>query len=122
VWLSTAARTRQTAALAVADLDPVALEPEPWLYRATPEEVIARLTEIPEDPEGVMVVGHNPTVHALAFLLTGDSRLSVGFPTATLATISFAVDWAQLSEGLGDLEELWTPPGASHTGSSPAFP
>jgi phosphohistidine phosphatase len=64
-----------------------------------------------------MIVGHNPTFHDLALLLTseddrdGRARLVAGFPTAALAVIALdAATWSAVALARGRLEELFVPP------------
>jgi phosphohistidine phosphatase len=117
VLSSSARRAVQTAELVVAELGgDVELVVEPRLYQADPDDVVDVLRELGSDPPSVLVVGHNPTVHELAFLLVdgddgrGRSRLERGFPTAALAVIAVgATSWTGLSTGTGTLLDLHTP-------------
>lgn len=63
-----------------------------------------------------MLVGHNPGVHALADALSGDAEGDLlpkmnrsGFPTASLAVLSFSGSWKSLEHGVGRLVAYWTP-------------
>jgi phosphohistidine phosphatase len=116
VLSSTAARARQTAEAVHEALPDVDLEFERGLYEADPDDIVSRLRAAPDEIGGVMIVGHNPTFHQLALLLVspddteGRARLEAGFPTATLALFSLAIaTWAELTDGCGRLEELFTP-------------
>jgi phosphohistidine phosphatase len=57
----------------------------------------------------VLVIGHNPTLHALALALTGRGDALDRFPTGALATVELAVPWTELGEGAGDLEGFVVP-------------
>ncbi|HUO47322.1 MAG TPA: histidine phosphatase family protein [Acidimicrobiales bacterium] len=115
VLCSTAVRARQTAAEVLGALGPgVVVEEERALYQADADEVLERLRLVDDDEAGVMIVGHNPTLHDLCLdLVAGDDaglgRLSEGFPTAALAVIALdAPSWARLAPGSGRLAELVT--------------
>lgn len=86
--VSSALRTRETYA-EVAAGRPV--EFVDGLYNADPETIRQAIDEAPEGIETLLVVAHNPGVHALAYDLVGAAApwLSRGFPTASLV----AVDW-----------------------------
>jgi phosphohistidine phosphatase len=100
---SDASRARQTADAAAAafGLGPARLEP--WLYRASAEEVMAWLWTLPDQLGAVMVVGHNPTMHVLVADLVTTSAPD-RFAPGTVAVVHFGVDrWAALSPGAGRL-------------------
>jgi phosphohistidine phosphatase len=80
VLCSSAARTRET--LARIGLEG---EAERGLYGASATELLARLRELPPGIESVMLIGHNPGMHDLALLLTGEPGDK--YPTGALATI-----------------------------------
>jgi phosphohistidine phosphatase len=117
VLSSPARRALRTAELVVAELEgPVELVVERGLYSAEPSDVIDMLRLVDDDTPSVMVVGHNPTVHELAFDLLdaddepGRSRLEQGFPPASLAVVEVpAPSWARLGAGSGTLLELRRP-------------
>jgi phosphohistidine phosphatase len=90
VLCSSAKRARQTLErLGPAGVD-ARLEPE--LYGAGAHDLLERLRAVPDDVASVMLIGHNPGIQQLAFLLAG---LDDKFPTAALAT--FACDaWSAL--------------------------
>ena len=114
---SSAQRARQTAELVLPGLDPATeLVVDRRLYQADPDDVVDVLRELPDETSSVMVVGHNPTLHDLAFELVSDDdvdgrdRLEQGFPTAALAVVRApAPSWARLGPGAGELVELFTP-------------
>jgi phosphohistidine phosphatase len=117
VLSSSARRAVQTAELVVAELGAdVELVVEHRLYHAGPDDVVDIVRELGDDPESVLVVGHNPTVHELALDLVDDgdaarnAALEQGFPTATLAVIAVAApSWSRLATGTGTLLDLHTP-------------
>jgi phosphohistidine phosphatase len=79
----------------------VTLEQE--LYAAGADALLARIRQVPETVESVMVIGHNPGLHQLALVLasTGDEldRLEAKFPTAALATLALASKWRRVAPG-----------------------
>jgi phosphohistidine phosphatase len=117
VLCSTARRARQTAADVLPALGTdVVVEEERALYTADAGDVVDMLRLVPDDAVSVMVVGHNPTLHELAFDLVapgddaGRCRLDAGFPTAALAVVGVDVAcWSALASGAGRLEELVVP-------------
>ncbi|WP_455355779.1 SixA phosphatase family protein [Streptomyces sp. SYSU K217416] len=114
---STAARTRETWKLAVQELPhrPKTVYEE-RLYEASLGELIALLNETPDEVSDLLVIGHNPGMHALADALTGRAegdalaRMSRGgFPTAALAVVGFEGSWKTVEHGVGTLLEYWAP-------------
>ncbi|MEU6487083.1 histidine phosphatase family protein [Streptomyces sp. NPDC046887] len=114
---STATRTRETWKLAVQELsDRPRTVYEERLYEASAGEIIALLNETPEDVRDLLVIGHNPGMHAVAEALSGgaegDTRSRMnrgGFPTAAFAVVSFTAPWKSLEIGVGTLTDYWTP-------------
>ena len=107
---STALRTRQTLAalLPVLPGDVVVLL-EDELYGASPDGLMERLREVDDTIGAVLVIGHNPTLHALALALTGRGDALDRFPTGALATLAFDGAWAELGEGGAELESFVVP-------------
>jgi phosphohistidine phosphatase len=117
VLCSTAVRARATLTLVLSALDapPPAIVYDDALYLATPERLLERLGQV-EGSETVMIIGHNPGLHALALSLTGEgarkdlTALATGFPTAGLAVLEFAADqWRDIVPGTGRLALLASP-------------
>ncbi|MFD3535076.1 SixA phosphatase family protein [Streptomyces sp. NPDC058664] len=114
---STAVRTRETWKLAVHELPerPKTVYEE-RLYEASLGELIALLNETSEDVSDLLVIGHNPGMHALADALAGDSEGDTqsrmnrsGFPTAAFAVLTFSGEWKSLEHGAARLVDFWTP-------------
>ena len=68
------------------------------------------------DAACLLVVGHNPAVHATALLFAGASerklraRLAAKFPTGAVATIAFDDDrWSEIRPGAGRLTSFILP-------------
>ncbi|MFD5892335.1 SixA phosphatase family protein [Streptomyces sp. NPDC060334] len=114
---STAARTRETWKLAVQELPhrPKTTYEE-RLYEASPGELIALLNETADDVADLLVIGHNPGMHALADALSGSAEGDAlsrmhrsAFPTSALAVVSFTGSWKSVEHGVGTLLDYWTP-------------
>ena len=118
VLCSDAVRTRATLALVLAEWEgaPPKTSYEEGLYLAPPSELLARIHEVGPGVHNLMIIGHNPGVHALALELTGSGdrkligSLAKGFSTATLAVLSFDVDaWTEVAAGTGRLRHFISP-------------
>ncbi|MEU9114241.1 histidine phosphatase family protein [Streptomyces sp. NPDC048483] len=114
---STAARTRETWKLAVHELPqrPRTVYEE-RLYEASLGELIALLNETSDDVDDLLLIGHNPGMHALADALSGEAEGDLlprmnrsGFPTAAVAVITFDGSWKSVEHGVGRLAAFWTP-------------
>ncbi|GAB7188790.1 histidine phosphatase family protein [Kitasatospora sp. Ki12] len=115
--VSTALRTRETWELAAAEL---ATKPrtvfEDRLYEASLGELLGVLNEVSDEVQDVVVVGHNPGVHALADALAGEAEGDLlarmnrsGFPTAAAAVLTFQGSWKSVEHGAGRLAAFWMP-------------
>ncbi|MFF1647131.1 SixA phosphatase family protein [Streptomyces sp. NPDC051658] len=114
---STATRTRETWKLAVHEMPhrPRTVYEE-RLYEASLGELIALINETPDDVHDLLVIGHNPGMHAVADALSesaeGDALTRMtrgGFPTAAFAVVEFTGSWKGVEHGVGRLVEYWTP-------------
>jgi phosphohistidine phosphatase len=107
VLCSSARRTRETLERVLPELDPASIRVERRLYGAPPEELLARLREVPRGIDSVMLIGHQPAIQELALQLAGEGRelnlVRQKFPTAALATLGFAGDWGELHTGSAEL-------------------
>ncbi len=121
--VSPAARTSATAELVLAGMGGVAgteakTEYIEDLYGAEPDDVLEHLRLVPNAVSSVMVVGHNPTAHALAvgLLSPNDTKgrylvTKRGFPTCALGVYRLNItDWAELGARCGTLLGLFIPP------------
>ncbi|WP_335936057.1 SixA phosphatase family protein [Streptomyces sp. PTD5-9] len=114
---STAVRTRETWKLAVHEMPrrPRTVYEE-RLYEASPGELIALINETPDDVRDLLLIGHNPGMHAVADALSGTADGDAlarmhrgGFPTAAFAVVEFSGSWKSVEHGVGRLVEYWTP-------------
>ena len=114
--VSTAARTRETWALAAKALPKTTMRLEERLYEASDETMLAVIMAVDAAVKTLILVGHNPSTHDVAADLvgTGDlqarQRLQEKFPTAGIAIIDFAIeDWRKLRPAAGRLERFVSP-------------
>ncbi|MFF8729303.1 SixA phosphatase family protein [Streptomyces sp. NPDC015171] len=114
---STAVRCRDTWKLVQPELSqrPRTVHDE-RLYEASLGELIAVLNEVPDDVSDLVVVGHNPGMHALADALAGEvdgdllARMNrSGFPTSAIAVLTFSGSWKAVEHGSGHLVAFWSP-------------
>ena len=77
-------------------------------YHASTEAFLAILSQVPDDYQRVMVVGHNPGLEALLDVLTGEY---LRMPTAALTQVSLPIQsWAQAGDDIrGVLVDFWRP-------------
>ncbi len=118
VLCSGAVRARATLAIVLSVIGDsmVRIEHDDALYLAEPNGILQRLSKVGQGHERVMVVGHNPGLHALALALVGRGEggaiagLARKFPTAGLAVIDFeAPDWTAIGGGSGRLRHFAVP-------------
>ncbi|MDT0321534.1 SixA phosphatase family protein [Streptomyces millisiae] len=114
---STAVRTRETWKLVAPELPrrPRTVYEE-RLYEASLGELIALVNEVDDEIRNLMLVGHNPGVHALADALAGDAegdslaRMNrSGYPTSSIAVLSLTGDWKSVEHGVATLAAFWSP-------------
>lgn len=114
---STAARCRETWKLFAPELPqrPRTVYDE-RLYEATLGDLIALVNGVSDEVRDLMLVGHNPGVHALADALSGTAEDTAhermnrsGFPTSAMAVLSLTGDWKSVEHGSAHLVAYWTP-------------
>jgi phosphohistidine phosphatase len=118
ILCSTAVRTRQTLDLvksAVATPGTV-IELRDDLYLAEAADLIEHIKAADDRFAHVMLIGHDPGMHATALKLVGAGdqtalrALAAKFPTAGVAVIDFAFRrWQSLAAGTGKLRLFMTP-------------
>ncbi|MEU1352191.1 SixA phosphatase family protein [Streptomyces sp. NPDC005775] len=114
---STAVRTRETWKLAVHEMpERPRTVYEERLYEASLGELIALINETPDEVRDLLVIGHNPGMHAVADALSGAAEgdalarmTNGGFPTAAFAVVELPGAWKSVEHGVGKLTEYWTP-------------
>ena len=108
VICSPAVRTRETAAIVLKSAK-LQLEPQfdDRIYEVSLRELVQIVSEIPEDNEVAIMIGHNPGFEELLAFLTGEQRR---MPTCALAKIRFGdVNWRDVRAGAGSLEWFIAP-------------
>lgn len=117
VLCSPAARTRETLACILDQTGwaPPVVHPA-VLYPGDPGAVLGAIRAVPATAARLLVIGHNPGIHALALHLAAQSaddaarRLAAKFPTAALAVLSFGLTrWRDVAPGQGRLTAFLTP-------------
>ena len=116
ILCSSAARTRATLAHLLPVLgDETAINVERDLYGAAATEMLARIRNVDDAVESVMVIAHNPGTEGLASTLadSGDkaarARMAAKYPTAGLATFEFGGSWRDLGPGRARLTGFVVP-------------
>lgn len=86
------------------------------LYEASLGELIALVNGVDDEVKDLMLVGHNPGIHALADALAGSGEGDTlarmnrsGFPTSAMAVLSLTADWKAAEHGAARLVAYWTP-------------
>jgi phosphohistidine phosphatase len=105
---SPAKRAKKTARL-VAESAQLPSKPrfDERIYEASAVQLLEVVSEIEDQAEEVMLVGHNPGLEELLLALTGEVRR---MPTAALARIKLDIEkWRDAPEAGGQLEWLVTP-------------
>ena len=106
VLSSDAARARATAELMASqmgyELNRIHLNHE--IYEASVRTLFQLVTQLKDEWNSVMIVGHNPVMNYLAEYLT-DAEIGHMY-TGSVARIDFETDsWMEVSQGSGSLEE-----------------
>ncbi|WP_439154418.1 SixA phosphatase family protein [Yoonia sp.] len=112
VLCSDAQRTRQTADLILAALDPSpALRLSPRLYHAARDTILDRIKQ--EQAPTIAVIGHNPSIGILAGELVRDAPNHPRFgdyPTCATTVIDFdAADWPGVGRHQGKCVDFVVP-------------
>ncbi len=116
---SGARRARETLEIALGKFeDDIAVSVEPRLYEAGEAAFLSVLRHRADKAGALLLVGHNPSLGAMACRLTGTGdrrarlQMAAKFPTAALAVIDFEADhWREIDEGAGRLVRFVTPAG-----------
>ncbi len=114
VLCSTATRARQTLANTGIDA-PVQYRER--LYDTTTGTMIDEINEVPDGVDTLLVVGHEPTMSALALGLAGAEctnddavqRISEKYATSAIAVLKVTGDWKDLQRGQAALTDFHVP-------------
>ena len=107
---SPAARTRETAQL-VLKHSRLRMDQrfDERIYEASLRDLLQVVSEIPDEKQTAMLIGHNPGFEELLAFLTGEAR---PMPTCALAKIGVEVEsWKDMRGGEGSLRLFLTPKG-----------
>lgn len=107
---SPAARTRETAQI-VMNYSGLRLDQrfDQRIYEASLRDLLQVVSEIPDEKQTAMMIGHNPGFEELLAFLTGETRR---MPTCALAKIKLDVSsWKEVRAGEGSLGLFLTPKG-----------
>lgn len=114
VLCSTATRARQTLARTAVDAPVRYVE---RLYGASPGTVIDEINGIDDEIGTLLIVGHEPTMSAVAIILSGAEGTSAAavdavaakFPTSGIAALQVGGSWKDLTPGGAALIEFHVP-------------
>ena len=119
VLVSTARRAMETLEALEPWAEQPILDAKKALYLASAPSMLDLLRNLKETAQSVLLIGHNPGLHALAVLLVGAhskaaerklaKRLAKSYPSGTLAEFALACPWSQIEEGSGRLVRFVTP-------------
>ena len=106
---SSALRARATLQLAVrAGRWHCPMRVEDALYGNSVDGILNWIKSLDDNPESLLLTGHEPTWSELAGRLIGEGNVRV--PTATMLRIDFEIeDWRQIKSGRGQLKWLIPP-------------
>jgi phosphohistidine phosphatase len=110
VVCSPAQRTRETWAIASAELDgPPSARLDDRVYGGPPDDLLAVVRDLPDDAGTALLIGHNPGVADLVDLLSGQYR---EMRTASIAVLAWDGGWADAAADVAQLRDHATPRGA----------
>ena len=113
VLCSSALRTTETLEHIGRAFGDAEMAVEDGLYGASADELLHRLRAVPNDADGVALIGHNPGIQDLATALAGGGddleRIRTKFPTGALAVLEFDAPWGELRIGGCRLVAFVTP-------------
>jgi phosphohistidine phosphatase len=106
--VSPSVRTRQTVDIVLRHAS-LGIEPQfdQRIYEASLSTLVRLVSEIEDDKQSAMLVGHNPGMEEMLALLTRETR---HMPTCALARIDLdGASWKEAGRGMGKLEWFVTP-------------
>lgn len=79
-------------------LDNLKIDYEHFIYKADEEEILNQLSLIDSKIEILLIIGHNPTISQLAFMLDKDDHFE-NFPTCCIKKLTADIsDWQYLAK------------------------
>jgi phosphohistidine phosphatase len=114
VICSTARRARETLEKIEPALGTRTVHAEQELYVGDADALLERVRRVPDGPDSVLLIGHNPAIQDLALELAlpgSDLRgLDAKYPTATLVTLAFDdTSWHEIDRGRAHVVEVVRP-------------
>jgi phosphohistidine phosphatase len=117
VLCSDARRTSDTLDLTLEHLDAKpTIEREGGLYLCGPRVLLERIKDVPGDVDSLLVMAHNPDLHAVALALAGHGdddhhlALKMKFPTAACAVFRLDIArWRDIDAARAVLQEFILP-------------
>ncbi|HEU4508152.1 MAG TPA: histidine phosphatase family protein [Pyrinomonadaceae bacterium] len=108
VICSPAVRTRETAELVLTNAN-LHVEPrfDDRIYEASLRDLLQVVSDLDDEKQTAILIGHNPGFEELLSFLTGETR---PMPTCALAKVVFdVVSWKDIKANDGTLESFVTP-------------
>jgi phosphohistidine phosphatase len=104
---SEAARAKTTAIIFADTLGLPAPQTQMAIYDGNEKKLLNIINKFPDETDSIALVGHNPDITNLLFLLTGKH---IDVPTCTVALLSFEFnEWEAISRNTGDLDWYASP-------------
>jgi len=114
--VSSAVRTRETWEIIAPHLPGCRAEFQDALYLANPLQIFKAIRRIPDSVTSLLVLGHNPGLHELAWNLIGEApaaaqaALAQNLPTCGAITFDCPISaWPQLALQANTLRDFMTP-------------
>ncbi len=110
ILASPAKRAIETAQLVANQIqyDNDLLQTNENIYEASPRTLFGIITNLPDEVNEVILVGHNPTFSHMAEYFSGTEVGSL--PTCAIVRLTFAIDsWKEASAGNGKVEWVESP-------------
>lgn len=116
VLCSTATRTRETLDSVMEALSMVSILYLPKIYEGSMDEILHAIRFTEDDIGTLMIVAHNPSIHAVAVSLAKETsptlmnRLAQGYKPGTLSVLQCPIDkWAEIKAGENPLIDVLEP-------------
>lgn len=104
---SEAARAKSTAIIFADTFGLPAPQTQMAIYEGNEKKLLSIINKFPDEVDSIALVGHNPHICNLLFLLTGKH---VDVPTCTVALLSFEFnEWEAISRNTADLDWYASP-------------
>ena len=85
------------------------------IYHAWPNELLALISDLPEQATTALLIGHQPTLSELILVLAKPNEFTAQvrekYPTCALAVLTYRGAWKTLDEGKAQLKSFQIPRG-----------